>query len=138
MKWISGQTWRSQLIITYIKKKKRNLTFTISENGSCWSFCFWSQNYKENPILFTLAESIYKPLDFLLVHFMAHSYTSYVYVFLVPVSLRELSLLSLWSSSAITAGSCFFLCFEIVFVVIDPIFSNATYKKKQGIWILNT
>ena len=54
----------------------------------------------------------------------------FIQVFL-PVSLRELSLRSLWSSSASTAGSCFFLCLDIVLVVIDPIFSNATCNKKN-------
>lgn len=41
-------------------------------------------------------------------------------------TLSEFSRLNLWSSSAITAGSCFFLCFDILLVVIDPILSNAT------------
>lgn len=65
--------------------------------------------------------------------------SSFVYV-LLPLSLRELSLRSLWSSSANTAGSCFFLCFDMVLVVIDPIFSNATWNcvdQYYELWILN-
>lgn len=47
-------------------------------------------------------------------------------VYCPTASFREFSLLNLWSSSFITAGSCFFLCFDIVLVVIEPILSNAT------------
>lgn len=43
-----------------------------------------------------------------------------------PFVFRVLSRLCLWSSSAITAGSCFFLSFVIVFAVIEPILSKAT------------
>lgn len=56
-----------------------------------------------------------------------------------PSIFNEFNRLSLWSSSAITAGSCFFLCFDIVLVVIEPIWSKATCemgknvnKKKTG------
>lgn len=42
--------------------------------------------------------------------------------------LRVSSRRNLWSSSAMTAGSCFFLCFDIVCVVIEPILSNATCR----------
>lgn len=54
---------------------------------------------------------------------------------------KEFSRLSRWSSSAMTAGSCFFLCFVIVFVVIEPILSKATWQTMKGIalffgWII--
>lgn len=38
----------------------------------------------------------------------------------------EFSRLNLSSSSAMTAGSCFFLCLDSVVVVMDPILSKAT------------
>lgn len=47
--------------------------------------------------------------------------------------LREFSRLILWSSSFITSGSCFFLCFDMVFVVMEPILSNATCKHKESL-----
>jgi len=46
-----------------------------------------------------------------------------------PSIFSELSRLILWSSSAITTVSCFFLSFVIVFVVIEPILSNANWKR---------
>jgi hypothetical protein len=39
--------------------------------------------------------------------------------------LSEFNRLVLWSRSAMTTVSCFFLSFVIVFVVMDPILSNA-------------
>jgi len=52
-----------------------------------------------------------------------------------PSIFSELSRLILWSSSAITTVSCFFLSFVIVFVVIEPILSNANWKSK-GKWLI--
>lgn len=49
-----------------------------------------------------------------------------------PSIFNEFNRLSLWSSSAITAGSCFFLCFDIVLVVIEPIWSKATVRRSSG------
>ena len=124
------------------------MTFTISENGYCWSFFVLLSKLKKKSyfIYFSKRRRIKRPsrgVSIYISHWTPSLYTlwlthlltnqhlfPFVHVFF-PVSLRELSLLSLWSSSAITAGSCFFLCLDIVLVVIDPIFSNATYNNKD-------